>query len=131
VTTFIPQSSVAGILLEHGEQYRIIRSNETGLLQHNAFSWEVLGKHFVEEPQLSKSSIALNQAIRAWLNGISFEERATFVEALFSVIEATGAKTLSELSEDKLAAARTMIATFGQLEEERGQILETWWKAFC
>ncbi len=43
VTTFIPQSSVAGILLEHEEKFQIIRSNETGLMQHNAFSWEVLG----------------------------------------------------------------------------------------
>jgi len=52
----------------------------------------VLGTHFVEEPELSKSSIALNQAIRAWLNSISIEERAKFVEALFSIIEATGAQ---------------------------------------
>jgi len=118
VTTFIPQSSVAGILLEHEEKFKIIRSNETGLMQHNAFSWEVLGKHFVYEQELSKSSLVLSQAIRAWLNNIPLEQRAQFVEALFSIIEATGAKTLSELSEDKLAAARTMIATFGQLEDE-------------
>lgn len=118
VTTFIPQSSVAGILLEHEEKFKIIRSNETGLMQHNAFSWEVLGKHFVYEQELSKSSLVLSQAIRAWLNEIPLEQRAQFVEALFSIIEATGAKTLSELSEDKLAAARTMIATFGQLEDE-------------
>jgi hypothetical protein len=40
------------------------------------------------------------------------------------VIEATGAKTLSELSEDKLAAARAMITTFTQLEEETQTILK-------
>jgi hypothetical protein len=118
VTTFIPQSSVVGILLEHGEEYRIVRSNETGLMQHNAFSWEVLGKHFVYEKELSKSSLMLSQAIRAWLEEIPLEQRAHFVEALFQVIEATGAKTLSELSEDKLAVARAMITTFTQLEEE-------------
>ena len=124
VTTFIPQSSVAGILLEHEEKFQIIRSNETGLMQHNAFSWEVLGKHFVYEQELSKSSLVLSQAIRAWLNNISLEERSQFVEALFKVIDATGAKTLSELSEDKLAAARAMITTFTQLEEETQTILK-------
>ena len=124
VTTFIPQSSVAGILLEHEEKFQIIRSNETGLMQHNAFSWEVLGKHFVYEQELSKSSLVLSQAIRAWLNDISLEERSQFVEALFKVIDATGAKTLSELSEDKLAAARAMITTFTQLEEETQTILK-------
>jgi hypothetical protein len=118
VTTFIPHSSVVGILLEHGEEYRVVRSSETGLLQHNAFSWEVLGKNFVYEQELSKSSLVLSQAIRAWLDEITLEQRAHFVEALFQVIEATGAKTLSELSEDKLAAARAMITTFTQLEEE-------------
>lgn len=124
VTTFIPQSSVAGILLEHEEKFQIIRSNETGLMQHNAFSWEVLGKHFVYEQELSKSSLVLSQAIRAWLNNISLEERSQFVEALFKVIDATGAKTLSELSEDKLATARAMITTFTQMEEETQTILK-------
>ena len=124
VTTFIPQSSVAGILLEHEEKFQIIRSNETGLMQHNAFSWEVLGKHFVYEQELSKSSLVLSQAIRAWLNNISLEERFQFVEALFKVIDATGAKTLSELSEDKLATARAMITTFTQMEEETQTILK-------
>ncbi len=124
VTTFIPQSSVVGILLEHGEEYRVVRSSETGLMQHNAFSWEVLGKHFVYEKELSKSSLVLSQAIRAWLDEIPLEQRAHFVEALFQVIEATGAKTLSELSEDKLVAARAMITTFTQLEEETQTILK-------
>jgi hypothetical protein len=124
VTTFIPQSSVAGILLEHEEKFQIIRSNETGLMQHNAFSWEVLGKHFVYEQELSKSSLVLSQAIRAWLNNISLEERSQFVEALFKVIDATGAKTLSELSEDKLATARAMITTFTQMEEETQNVLK-------
>ena len=124
VTTFIPQSSVAGILLEHEEKFQIIRSNETGLMQHNAFSWEVLGKHFVYEQELSKSSLVLSQAIRAWLNNISLEERFQFVEALFKVIDATGAKTLSELSEDKLATARAMITTFTQMEEETQNVLK-------
>lgn len=118
VTTFIPQSSVAGILLEHGEAFCIVKSNETGLMQHNAFSWEVLGKHFVYQQELSKSSLALNQTIRAWLNEISLEDRAKFVDALFSILDATGAKTVSELSEAKLTAARSMIATFNQLEPE-------------
>ncbi|HQM65795.1 MAG TPA: DUF2974 domain-containing protein, partial [Anaerolineaceae bacterium] len=87
-------------------------------------SWEVLGKHFVYEQELSKSSLVLSQAIRAWLDEIPLEQRAHFVEALFQVIEATGAKTLSELSEDKLAAARAMITTFTQLEEETQTILK-------
>jgi len=83
-----------------------------------------LGKHFVYEQELSKSSLVLSQAIRAWLDEIPLEQRAHFVEALFEVIEATGAKTLSELSEDKLAAARAMITTFTQLEEETQTILK-------
>jgi len=66
----------------------------------------------------------LSQAIRAWLDEIPLDQRAHFVEALFQVIEATGAKTLSELSEDKLAAARAMITTFTQLEEETQTILK-------
>lgn len=47
ITTIVPKSSVVGMLLEHGEDYVVVDSREQGLMQHDGFSWQVLGTGFV------------------------------------------------------------------------------------
>lgn len=46
------------------------------------------------------------------------EERSEFIEALFTILEATGARTVKEFTQDKLTNAKAMISTFKQLEPE-------------
>ncbi|MFZ3071356.1 MAG: DUF2974 domain-containing protein [Anaerolineaceae bacterium] len=116
VMTFLPKSSVVGMLLEHCEEYKVVNSDEIGMMQHNAFSWEVKGPNFVYEEGLSKNSLSLNTAIRSWLDQVPMEERSEFVEALFELLQATGARTVSELSQERLAGAKTMITTYRNLD---------------
>ena len=47
VTTYIPQDSVFGMLLNHEEKYKIVQSTAKGLMQHDVYSWQVLGKNFI------------------------------------------------------------------------------------
>ena len=47
IHTIVPKSSVVGMLLEHEEDYTVVDSSQQGLMQHDGFSWEVLGNHFV------------------------------------------------------------------------------------
>ena len=47
VQTFVPQSSIVGMLLEHEEAYTIIHSTGDGFGQHNLYTWEVLRDRFV------------------------------------------------------------------------------------
>ena len=117
ITTFVPKSSVIGMLLEHPEGYKVVSSNETGIMQHDAFSWEVKGTQFVYEDGLAKNSLILNNIMRAWLSQISLNEREQFVDAVFYIIEATGAKTIGELTKEKLNAADAMIKTYKNTDD--------------
>ena len=38
IETFLPQSSIVGLLLEHVDDYEVVRSRNSGPLQHDAFS---------------------------------------------------------------------------------------------
>jgi hypothetical protein len=118
INTLIPKSSIVGMLLEHCGGYKVISSNETGIMQHNAFSWEVRGPNFVYEQGLTKNSLNLNLTVRAWLDQLSMEQRSQFVNALFDAIQATGAKTVRELSREKLAIAGAMIKTYSHLDSQ-------------
>lgn len=86
VHTFLPQSSVVGMLLEHEEPYTVVKSRQISLLQHDPYSWEVLGGDFVRMAQVDDSSRFLDRAIKTWLAGRSLEERNEFVDAVYELL---------------------------------------------
>jgi hypothetical protein len=42
------------MLLEHQEKFEVVKSSQSGIQQHDAMSWEVLGSHFVYERRLHR-----------------------------------------------------------------------------
>ncbi len=106
IRTLVPQSSVVGMLLEHEESFEVIKSTQTGLLQHNAFSWEVLGARFIHLDALTEESRRIDRTVKKWVGDLTHEEREAFVESLYETIRMTGAKTLTELNADKLGLVR-------------------------
>lgn len=115
ILTFLPQSSVVGMLLEHEEGYTVIRSKNSGILQHNGFSWEVMGNKFIHLDSISENSRILDKNMKKLLAEMSREERERFVEAIFTAIQTnTGAKTLTDLSSDKMK----LFKVWGALDDE-------------
>ncbi len=102
IHTLVPQSSVVGMLLEHEGVYEVIKSAQNGILQHNAFFWEVLGNSFVHLNTVTDESMMIDRTLKSWLNEMTPEVRETFVESLFETISASGATTLTELNSDKI-----------------------------
>ena len=49
VHTYIPQTSRIGRLLNHKEETTIIKSTQMGIMQHDLYSWQVLGDKFVRD----------------------------------------------------------------------------------
>jgi len=62
----VPQSSVIGMLLESQEQYSIVKSNRTGLLQHDPFSWVIEGDHFIFVERLTKNAKYMDKSLHNW-----------------------------------------------------------------
>jgi hypothetical protein len=112
------------MMMEHLEDYVVVNSNEKGIMQHNAMSWEVLGNHFVYKPGVKKSSIFLNQALRQWLSNITMEERAAFVEELFDIINAAGLGTISSITAEKRLAVNAMIRAYKSMSPETKQFMK-------
>lgn len=86
IHTFVPQSSVVGMLLEHEEPYTVIKSRQLSLWQHDPYSWEVLGGDFVRMAQIDENSRFLDRTIKTWLSGRTMEERNEFVDAVFELL---------------------------------------------
>ena len=97
VRSYVPQSSVIGMLLEHEEPYTIIKSNQVGIMQHDPYSWQVLGADFVQVEELTADSRFLDRTFRNWLSRMTNEERSEFFDTVFELLESTGAERTGEL----------------------------------
>ena len=101
ITTIVPQSSVIGMLLEHEEPYTIIKSKQIGLLQHDPYSWEIMGKNFIPMEEISSRSRFFNDAIKRWLAEMSREQRNEIVDTVFQLLGAGDAQSVFDLVQPK------------------------------
>lgn len=106
IVTILPQYSLVGTMLTQEENATIVRSNDAGPLAHDGFRWEVLGTQFVRCEELSRSSRAFDEALNEMLDSLDVEQRREFVEDLFDALSATGAVTLTDLTENHLTQLR-------------------------
>ena len=120
IHTLVPQSSVIGMLLEHEEPYTIIKSNQVSVLQHDPYSWEVMGPNFVPMQSITADSQFVNQTIKAWIASMDTQERNRLVDALFGLLGTGGIDKALDIFHPR--NIRTYIKTLGNDPETR-QIL--------
>lgn len=123
IISLIPQSSVVGMLLEHEEDYSVVKSCQQGLFQHDGFSWEVLGPGFVHLEELTAEGRTNAAAIRAFLADLDDEQRRQFVDALFDILGSTNARTLTQLEQEGVKAWSNMVKSYAELSKESRQTL--------
>lgn len=97
IRTYIPQSSVIGMLLEHEEPYTVIRSKTVGLLQHDLYTWDVLGREFIPVQEITESSQYIDATIKTWFADMTNQERNQLVDVMFSLLGTGGADNVQEL----------------------------------
>lgn len=133
IVNIIPQSAIIGRLLEHDTQHRLVNSSATGLWQHDGFSWEVKGNQFVEAPALSHESEMIDKSLKKWIADMGTEQCEQVVDAMYRVLTATNAKTLTELTRDRnwfwqlmaqsdVQSKKTVFSALSQLTGEAGRL---------
>jgi hypothetical protein len=123
IYTYIPQSSIVGMLMEHGEDYVIIRSSGEGLMQHDVYTWEVLGPMLIHEDDMTGESKILNASLKEWLDGMDYEQRKQFVDSLFALLEECDSKTTDEISVHWYKNAGRILSSLKKMDEENKKII--------
>jgi len=86
----LPQSSIIGMLLEHQENYSVVKSSRVGIMQHDPFSWEVQDGRFVPLEQLTAGARYMDGTLNQWIGAMTAPEREGFTDTLFGVLTAGG-----------------------------------------
>ncbi|MBR7111763.1 MAG: DUF2974 domain-containing protein [Clostridia bacterium] len=126
IYTYLPQSSIVAVLLEHDTNYKIVESTNKGLLQHDGYSWQVEGPDFVYTKERTAFGKRTEAVIERFVSATSPERRRRFCEALFGILEASEHDTVSGLISGKRQSLKSMMSAYADLPEEvRTLLVET------
>ena len=99
--SFVPKSSVVGLLLAHEEPHTVVDSDQEGLFQHDPYSWQVLGPDFVTLEEVTPGSRLIDRTLNSWLAGLTNQQRETVVDTLYELLSSGDARTVKEALEPK------------------------------
>lgn len=99
IRSFVPRSSVVGLLLTHEEPHTVVESSQQGLFQHDLYSWQILGPDFLRLEEVDAGSRLIDRALKDWLAGLTRQERETVVDTLYGLLSCQDAKMVREALE--------------------------------
>ena len=99
IRSFVPRSSVVGLLLTHEEPHTVVQSSQQGLFQHDLYSWQILGPDFLRLEEVDAGSRLIDRALKDWLAGLTRQERETVVDTLYGLLSCQDAKMIREALE--------------------------------
>lgn len=125
ICSWYPEFSIVGMLFEHYGKYKVVECEDFGIMQHDPFAWHIENRDFIQKPDFDGKSVYFNKTFNTWMNNMTEEKRGVFIEALFNVLSATGAKTNSELESNLFDNSKKIIKALTKVDKEtREQVSE-------
>ena len=87
IVSIVPQTSIIGMMLDHGAEYTIIHSTQSGLMQHDMYSWQMRRDGFEYLETVTSTSRFIDNTLRDWLEAQPPAQREAFVDSLFYLLE--------------------------------------------
>ena len=119
IFSFYPGFSVVGMIFHHPKNFEIVKSEGFAFWQHDAMNWQLMGASFVNEADFADESKFFYNAFNEWIDKLNKKQKKNFVETMFYVLEASGAKTNNEIEKDALKATARMVAAYADMDKKR------------
>lgn len=123
IIKLVPGSSVVGMLMQNNDNYQVVQSDGTGIMQHIAYSWQVEGNDFIYLEEIDGSGKFMNRTVHDWLLTVDDEKRRIFIDTIFDVLEENGVETLQDLKAKSFTELAKMIASLRNLDEEERAVV--------
>lgn len=126
VSTYIPQDSIFGRLLNHKEKYTVVKSTQKGVMQHDLYTWQVMGNEFVRLKEITNGSKFIDKSIKGWLEQTEADKRGQAIDIIFQIINTTNAETFTNLRNHWFSNAKILLNSYKMVDpESKKMILET------
>lgn len=97
VNTYIPTMSFFGRMFEHRGKLTVIKSKQSGFLQHDLYNWFIDVDHFVYDDEENESSHKAVESLNELLLEMNHKEKEELIEGLFEILKEHEIYTLYDL----------------------------------
>jgi hypothetical protein len=118
IYSFVPQTSIVGMLFERGNNYTVIKSSQTGILQHDMYSWEVMHNDMVRLDRVDQGSLFADKTMREWIGGMDNDRRRQFAETLFGILDDAEIESFSAPGTNWPKIAVRIIQSLGNIDHD-------------
>ena len=122
IRSYIPQTSIIGLLMDYYEPYTVVRADASGISQHEPLCWQVYGPRFETLSSVDRTAEVVRDTLHEWLQNSTPEQRAAFVDTLFRLVETTKATKMSDLIGEKLKSMLTMVGNRKEVDPETRRV---------
>lgn len=123
IIRIVPHFSIFGQLFAQDCQQLIVESSQKSIMQHDATSWQVMGKDFIYCNSLDETSEEIKQGFDKFFSEVSFKQREIFTDELFKAFDEAGIKNVSDLSNEGLPALIKVIKEVSSINEQAREVL--------
>ena len=126
IYTFVPQSSIFGMIFEHEESYTIVKSNQKGFLQHDVYSWEIEQNRLIRLKSTTNFSVFFDHTLKEFVESLTVAQRREFTKEVFALLSLTETATFNEMLKNPLKNTGTILKSFAGLDSKtRNMLLKT------
>ncbi len=109
ITEIMGQDAIVGRLFRHFGKTKVVNSIAKGVNQHDPFTWQIMGKHFVTARQTEQSR-EIQQACDEILTSLSKEQRRDFIRVFNEILQMSNIKTLTDVEKQKGKVLRNYLS---------------------
>ena len=122
IHSYVPQTSIIGMLMDYYEPYTVVYSTASGISQHDPMTWQIYGPQFVTLPNVDQTAKVTRDTLHNWLQNSTPEQRADFVDVLFQLVDTTKATRMSDLTGEKFRNLLTMVGNRKEVNPEARRV---------
>lgn len=119
----VPESSVFGLILEHRDDYQVVKADGISLQQHNPFTWLVDGEDFAYQESLNASALFIDQTLDGWLQSCTTEQRERFIDTIYGLIVSNNISSWKDFQEGLIGNVSSVLRDGRNLDQETKDIL--------
>lgn len=123
IYTFVPQSSMFGMLMEHQEEYTIVQSRRRGFFQHDIYTWEVEGTRLITLPKTTTASAFFDHTLTDFIDGISVKDRERLVDGVFEILGSADVVTFNEMANSILKCVGKFLSSMKQMDSKTRSLI--------
>ena len=112
--------------MNHREKYTVVESVQKGIMQHDLYSWQIIGKEFVTLEEVTNGSEFVDKTIKGWLDNVEPAKREQVIDVVFDILNATDAQTMKDLKANWFSSGRVIMTSYKNIDNETKDMI---WKA--